>query len=145
MDYAQYIMQHFTYHPDGTLSRDDRKSSNGSYDKYGYLIVKVKGKQFKAHRIVWLLHHGVFPNGELDHKNRNRSDNRIENLREATRKMQVENRTVLPNPDTGVVGIHIDNTKGLKAKYAFSHKGKTYRFRTLDEAKEMKRCLNSDR
>lgn len=145
MDYAQYIMQHFTYHPDGTLSRDDRKSSNGSYDKYGYLIVKVKGKQFKAHRIVWLLHHGVFPNGELDHKNRNRSDNRIENIREATRKMQVENRTVLPNPDTGVVGIHIDNTKGLKAKYAFSHKGKTYRFRTLDEAKEMKRCLNSDR
>lgn len=133
-DYEKYILTHFRYNSDGTLSRDDRKGSNGSYDKDGYLIVKVKGKQFKAHRIVWLLHHGVLPNGELDHKNRNRSDNRIENLREATRKMQVENRTVIPNPDTGVVGVHIDRTKGLKKRYAFYAGGRTHRFYTVEEA-----------
>ena len=144
-DYEKYILTHFRYNSDGTLSRDDRKGSNGSYDKDGYLIVKVKGRQFKAHRIVWLLCNGKFPKCELDHINRDRTDNRIENLRESNRQQQVENRNVLPNKKTGVVGIYIDNTKGLKAKYAFSHKGKTYRFRTLNEAKEMKRCLNSDR
>lgn len=145
MDYAKYIKHHFQYHDDGTVTRDDRKNSNGSYDKDGYLIIKVKTKQFKAHRIVWLLCTGEFPKCELDHINRDRTDNRIENLRESTRQQQVENRTVKPNKNTGIVGIYIDNTKGLKAKYAFSHKGKTYRFRTLDEAKEMKKCLNLDR
>lgn len=145
MDFAEYIKKHFRYHDNGTVTRDDRKNSNGSYDKDGYLIIKVKTKQFKAHIIVWLLCNGEFPKCELDHINRDRTDNRIENLRESNRKQQIENREVIPNKETGVVGIHIDRTKGLKAKYAFSHKGKTYRFRTLDEAKEMKRCLNLDR
>lgn len=143
MDYVEYIKEHFWYNPDGTITRDDRKGSNGSYDKDGYLIIKIKKRQFKAHRIVWLLNYGSFPNGEIDHINRNRRDNRIENLREATREMQIENREIKPNPKTGVPGIHIDTTKGLKARYAFSYKRKTYRFRTLEEAEEMKKCLKN--
>ena len=88
MDYEKYIKTYFKYNKNGTLSRTDRKGGNGSLDKDGYLIIKVKGKQFKAHRIVWLLNKGNFPKNELDHKNRNRTDNRIENLRESNRKEQ---------------------------------------------------------
>lgn len=134
-----YILEHFSYE-DGKLIRDDRKNSNGSYDRDGYLIVKVKGRQFKAHRIVWLLFHGCFPDREIDHINRNRADNRIENLREADRRIQHENTTRKPNADTGVVGIHYDkSTKGLKKRYTTRVSGKTYRFYTLEEAKAFRK------
>lgn len=145
MNYEKYILKHFKYNKNGTIDRDDRKGSNGSLDKDGYLIIKVKGKQFKAHRIVWLLNKGKFPKSELDHINRNRIDNRIENLRESNRKQQVHNQNIKPNKQTGVVGIYIDNTKGLKNKYAFHNRkdGKTYRFRTLEEAIKNKKDLRS--
>jgi hypothetical protein len=139
MNYEQYILEHFHY-SDGTLTRDDRNGGTGSIDKDGYLIIKVKGKQFKAHRIVWLLHHGIFPKREIDHINRNKLDNRIDNLRESNRQEQVENRDYQPNPDTGVVGVYEDKcTKGLKKKYTTRIKHKTYRFYTVQDAAKFRK------
>lgn len=136
-----YILSHFKYHSDGSLSRDDRKGGLGSYDKDGYLIIKVKGRQFKAHRIVWLLNKGEFPTMEIDHKNRIRTDNRIENLRLATRKEQIENTTRYPNKDTGVVGIYLDKQPHLHKKYAFQHNGRIIRSYTIEEAERKRKCL----
>lgn len=138
MDYEKYILEHFKY-IDGKLIRNDRKNSNGSIDKDGYLIIKVKNKQFKAHRIAWLLNYGKFPNTELDHINRNKLDNRIENLRESNRKEQNNNKLKIANKNTGEVGIYIDNTKGLKKKYATKINKKTYRFYTIEEAKKWRK------
>lgn len=134
-NYEKYILNHFKY-KEGKIIRDDRKNSNGSIDKDGYLIIKVKGKQFKAHRIVWLLNYGIFPSTELDHINRNKLDNRIENLRESNRSEQNRNKERKSNAKTGEVGIYIDNTKGLKKKYATKINKKTYRFYTIEEAKK---------
>ncbi len=50
----------------------------------GYLKIKIDGKKYSAHRLAWLIVHGTLP-PLVDHKNRNTLDNRIENLREATR------------------------------------------------------------
>jgi hypothetical protein len=138
-DYERYILEHFHY-SDGTITRDDRKGGTGSLDKDGYLIIKVKGKQFKAHRIAWLLNYGSFPESELDHINRNKLDNRIENLRESNRQEQIANRDYRPNPRTGVVGVYEDRfTRGLKKKYATKIKGKTYRFYTVNDAAKFRR------
>ena len=41
----EYLNKYFIYHSNGKLSRIDRKNSTGSYDKDGYLIIKIKGKQ----------------------------------------------------------------------------------------------------
>lgn len=144
MNIEDYIKEHFHYN-DGVITRNDRKNSNGSVDTYGYLIFKIKGKQYKAHRIAWLLNYGSFPETELDHINRNKLDNRIENLRECTRKEQCLNRNILPNPITNTIGVYVDRTKGLKKKYATSYAGKTYRFYTVEEAKDFreKRGLNN--
>ena len=131
--YENYILSHFQYN-NGELIRDDRKNGNGSLDKDGYLIIKVKGKQFKAHRIVWLLHYGSFPKSEIDHINRIRTDNRIENLRESNRREQIANRDIKPNKDTGCIGVYFDRTKGLKKHFATKFNGKTYRFMTVEEA-----------
>ena len=129
-----YIKKHFSY-SEGKIKRDDRKNSLGSLDKDGYLIIKVKGKQFKAHRLVWFLCKGEFPKGEIDHINRNRLDNRIENLRECDRKQNILNTKTKINKKTGTSGIYLDeSTKGLKAKFSFHFQGKSYRYRTLNEA-----------
>ena len=137
----EYILKHFSYQ-NGKIFRDDRRNSNGSYDKDGYLIYKIKGRQIKAHRLAWFLYYKEFPRGEIDHINRIRDDNRIENLRIADRKTQVRNTTRKPNKDTGVIGIYLDKTtKGLLAKYTFHYQNKSYRFRTLEEAVEAKKEL----
>ena len=134
-DLLEYVKKYFTYHPDGTITRSDRKNSNGSLDSDGYLIVKIKGKQYKAHRLVYLMLNGHFPDGEIDHINRVKTDNRIENLRVADRSLNVNNTEKKPNPDTGVIGIYLDkSTKGLKKKYTFRRNGKTYRFHKLEDA-----------
>ena len=149
-EYREYILKHFTYHPDGSISRDDRRNSLGRYNEDGYRVVKIKGRYFTVHRIVWLLNTGDFPDKEIDHINRVRDDNRIENLRCVDRLTNVLNRTQKPNPDTGVVGIYLDkSTKGLKAKYSFHFKDKSYRFRNLEDAvnkrKELRKQYGYDR
>lgn len=46
-----------------------------------------------AHRLAWLYIYGEWPIDQLDHINRNTSDNRIENLREATQSQNNANRS----------------------------------------------------
>lgn len=72
---------------------------------------------------------------EIDHINRDRTDNRISNLRESSRLGNINNIKKAVNPKTKVIGIYVDQyTKGLKKKYTTRMRGKTYRFHTLDEA-----------
>jgi len=139
MNIKEYHKNHFNYNPvTGKITRDDRANSNGSLDHYGYLIIKVKGKQFKAHRLAWLLHYGDFPENEIDHINCVRNDNRICNLRDVTRGDNNRYNKKKRNKDTGEFGIYIDRTKGLKKKYGTRVNGKTYRFYTIEEAKKFK-------
>lgn len=133
-DLIPYIKKYFSYNADGTLTRTDRKNSNGSLDKDGYLIIKIKGKQYKAHRIIYAIFNGKLPGKEIDHINRIRTDNRIENLREVDRIENINNTTKKVNKDTGVVGIYIDKRKNLKKKYTFRFKQNVYRFYTLEDA-----------
>ena len=47
----------------------------------GYLMLRLFTVAFLAQRVAWALHHGVWPDGLMDHENGVRTDNRIENLR----------------------------------------------------------------
>jgi hypothetical protein len=58
----------------------------------GYRVFSVKGKQLYAHRVAWLLHHERWPDGEIDHINRVRDDNRIDNLRDVSVALNARNR-----------------------------------------------------
>jgi hypothetical protein len=63
----------------------------GYPDGSGYIKLAFNGKWVMAHRLAWRLSHGAWPTGEIDHINGNPSDNRIANLREATRSQNVMN------------------------------------------------------
>lgn len=141
----QYIRENFIYKPDGTFERKDSRHSGGHRDKDGYIVIKIEKKAYKAHRLVYAYFNGHFPEHEIDHINRVRSDNRIENLRDVTRAQNVWNEDRKPNKDTGVVGIYIDKcTKQLKKKYTFRVCGKMYRFYTLEEAIEARKRLRGE-
>jgi hypothetical protein len=74
----------------------------GSLSKQGYLQTEIKGKQFKVHRLVWLLYYGDWPNGQIDHINKVKTDNRVTNLR-AGNSVNQHNRD-MPLPATGLQG-----------------------------------------
>jgi len=54
----------------------------GSKSAKGYICLAFKGRLLRAHHVAWLLAHGRWPTGEIEHINGIRDDNRIVNLRE---------------------------------------------------------------
>ena len=71
----------------------------------GYLQVSLFGRAILAHRLAWFYVHGTWPVSEIDHVNRQRTDNRISNLREATRSQNGINNPIRKNNTSGVVGV----------------------------------------
>lgn len=53
----------------------------GTLNTEGYIVVGHKGKQYRAHRIVWAMYYGAWPEVDIDHINMDKTDNRICNLR----------------------------------------------------------------
>jgi hypothetical protein len=76
----------------------------GSIHKTGYRHITWRGKVHKAHRLIFMLHYGYLP-PEVDHINGNRADNRIENLRSATRSENQCNRNALASNTSGYPGV----------------------------------------
>lgn len=68
----------------------------------GYLLLRVCGGSHYVHRLVWLWFRGEMPVAQLDHINRDKLDNRIENLRPATGSLNCANRQMGGNLPAGV-------------------------------------------
>lgn len=78
----------------------------GGFTPDGYRYVGVDGKRYLAHRLAWFYVHGTWPSGHIDHINGGRSDNRIENLRDATVSQNAHNTKKLNwASTTGFIGV----------------------------------------
>ena len=69
--------------------------SAGNITPKGYMKIQFLGKSYKRHQLVYFYHYGRFPRPVCDHINRNRADDRIENLRELTIEQNNRNNTKL--------------------------------------------------
>jgi hypothetical protein len=76
----------------GTVRKDGRKQTI------------INGKHYLNHRLVFLMHHGYLPEF-IDHINGNPRDNRLENLREATRVENAWNKKMQHNNTSGIKGV----------------------------------------
>lgn len=72
----------------------------------GYRYIGVGGRQYKASRLAVLYKTGAWPEGQVDHKNRNRSDDRWANLRDTTHAENQQNcNPIRKNNTSGVRGV----------------------------------------
>jgi hypothetical protein len=80
----------------------------GTKTKRGYIQIRIDGKSYLAHRLTWLFFYGEWPKQHIDHINHNTSDNRIDNLREASQQENTKNRSKNKNNTSGISGVHWD-------------------------------------
>jgi len=71
----------------------------------GRILVGIFGKLYKAHRVAWAIMTGEWPANQIDHKNQDPSDNRWDNLREATKAQNMRNITRIASNTSGVKGV----------------------------------------
>lgn len=94
----------------------------------GYIRTKERGRWEYEHTVVWEKANGPIPEGyEIDHINRDRADNRLENLRLVTRSENNWNQTTRKDNFCGVKGVHpVRNNPGAW-RSEMKYKGKTTR------------------
>jgi len=98
---------------DGKLFWKVDKGSARIGDKVGYFdgryfAAKLNGKRQQVSRLIYMYHYGYMPK-IVDHINGNTSDNRIENLREATASGNNHNRAIAKNNKSGIKGVFFCN------------------------------------
>lgn len=84
----------------------------GSLEKTGYVRAKLLNKKYLAHRLAWFIVCKQWPQGQIDHVNGNRSDNRIANLRVVDQSGNSQNRRGKQrNNQSGYFGVHASGKK----------------------------------
>jgi len=76
-------------------------SSNNST---GYVHIKWNGRMYLAHRLIFAFHHSILPD-EVDHINGEKTDNRVENLRAASKSLNQHNAKRRVSNRSGVKGV----------------------------------------
>lgn len=96
----------------------------------GYINIRIKGKNCKAHRLAWLVVYGEIPNGHIDHINGITSDNRICNLRVANNSLNQQNlKFATKKNSTGFLGVSwCKRANKFRAQLKYAGKNKTIGF-----------------
>lgn len=123
-----------------------RKISQGSSKKgklagnefnRGYRQVSIKNKSYLEHRVIFLMHNGYMPEF-VDHIDKDKTNNKIENLRAATKSQNSMNCYLRKDSNSGIRGVTWDKSRSKwLAQIQINNKHKFIgRFELLDDAKE---------
>lgn len=116
------------YDPEtGIFTRKTTKRVAGCLTPTGYVYVGIFNKQVFAHRLAWLYMYGVLPPDKVDHINRNRSDNRISNLRLCNNSENLQNSKVRTDNTSGFRGVSWEKNRKKWQVYVYvNQRGKFF-------------------
>lgn len=129
--------QLFRYDPStGVLYRRHASGERvGAAKSNGYLVVSVRAKNYQVHRLIWLMVHGKWPDGDIDHINRIKTDNRITNLRDVSHQANMRNiarakklALVGPVPDGGKWSVILPHYLGERREGPFDSHAEAHAF-----------------
>ena len=110
---AEYLRSVLHYEPETGIFT--RKASTSNRVKVGdiagcpngdsYLQIRLQSRKYLAHRLAWLYMYSNWPNDQIDHINRIRTDNRITNLRDVSHKQNQQNASKRSDNTSGYPGV----------------------------------------
>ena len=123
------------YRRENSVSRWKVGARAGSRTDSGYLRVSIDKQAYKAHRLAWFYVYGEWPIGQIDHINRDRTDNRIDNLREVSSSENKQNTTLSGRNKSGFKGVSFIEKTG-KWRAQIQHEKKNRFIGNYDTAEE---------
>jgi hypothetical protein len=135
IDYSE--IDKVIYYQDGQIHWRSNNKVAGTKTKDGYIKVQINNVPYTAHRLAWcLVNRGIPVDKQIDHINRDKSDNRIDNLRLVDTRANALNKKCKAS-NTGIRGVSKD--RGYY-KVSFTIKGKYMHvgnFKCFEQAKKV--------
>lgn len=101
----------------------------GRITESGYVTICIDGVTHLAHRLAWLIHKGIWPKRQVDHRDTDRGNNQIANLRQATGTQNQGNRRIGSNNTSGAKGVNWNKKSGKwRAVIGTDHVGLFHKF-----------------
>jgi hypothetical protein len=123
-------------------SRAQAGAMAGSLHKgSGYRVASVDGVIYREHVLIWFMIHGEWLPRRIDHEDRNRSNNRLGNMRKATESQQRQNTALRSDNTSGARGVHSQAGKFVARIRLAGKEEYLGRFTSLGEAAEAARNM----
>jgi hypothetical protein len=101
----------YNYNENSGVFTDIQGNVIGKKHNEGYLALYKFNETILLHRLAWYFKYGSLPNGTIDHIDRDKTNNRIDNLRDATALEQSKNRDKRSDNTSGCTGVSWDKEK----------------------------------
>lgn len=109
----------------------------------GYLSVYIGGKEYLAHRIIWFMQTGCWPD-QIDHIDHDRSNNRWNNLREVPSRINQLNMSQKKSNTSGVTGVRVLSSGRFQAYIMVNRKQIALgSFDNIDDAKAARKAAEA--
>ena len=114
-----------------------KRCQAGHKRKSGYVSIHIDGVEVKAHQLVWFIAHGKWPETLIDHINGDPSDNRLENLRDASAKVNGQNkRRAYKNSTSAMLGAAWNSGRAKWQSQVTDNNGKRHYLGLFDSPED---------
>lgn len=126
----------FKYKKNGNNQHVKKGKIAGHNRKQGYSVIRINGQHYMSHKLAWLYEYGLWPQ-MIDHKDRNKFNNAISNLRLTDQMLNARNRKISSLNTSGKMGVYKRKDNGyFEAKIGNGTSRSIFlgRFKTKKEA-----------